>query len=67
MKGNKTAMSQDIEHSFYFELIHSLTFNGFIILSPAHNHKIVSNMHTFSILGVLGIEIPAVTCISHQM
>ena len=24
-------------------------------------------MHTFSILGVLGIGIPAVTCISHQM
>ena len=33
-------------------------------LSPAHNHTIVSNMYTFSILGVLGIEVPAV--ISHQ-
>ena len=65
----KLSNCHESRHRTLFQFWAYSLFNvyGFNILSPAHNHKIVSNMHTFSILGVLGIEIPAVTCISHQM
>ena len=53
----QTAISQDREYYFNFELIHSLTF---MVSSYYLNHKIVSNMYTFSIRGVLGIEVSAV-------